>query len=166
MMTLGGFLAAPPRGFRGADDLLSAIASPRAGPRPLWKGPIVVESSGPLSDVDREPRFIPSGSSKYCATACLTGLLWPVIHITRKKAIMAVTKSAYATFQAPPPPAAIAYLPLPSRRFGLFEQLIQLGAVRPIFGVDPATGLFHRDFRRVAVRKGDNDRRHRAKECG
>ena len=55
---------------------------------------IVVESSGPFSEVDRDPRFIPSGSSKYWATACLTGLLCPVIHITRKKAIMAVTKSA------------------------------------------------------------------------
>ena len=35
MITFGGFLAAVPRGLRGASDLLSAIARPRAGPRPL-----------------------------------------------------------------------------------------------------------------------------------
>jgi len=34
------------------------------------------------------------GSLKYWATACLTGLLCATIHITMKKAIIAVTKSA------------------------------------------------------------------------
>ena len=34
------------------------------------------------------------GSRKYCAIASLTGLSWPTSHITKKKAIIAVTKSA------------------------------------------------------------------------
>ena len=43
-----------------------------------------------------------TGSLKYAATAAFISALSPDIHITRKKAIIAVMKSANATFQAPP----------------------------------------------------------------
>ncbi len=43
------------------------------------------------------------------ATACLISGLCAVSQSTRNKAIIAVTKSAYATFQAPPPLPAIGH---------------------------------------------------------
>src|SRR5579863_1639981 len=45
---------------------------------------------------------LPDGSLKYPATASFTGLLLLSSHKTMNNAIIAVTKSAYATFHAPP----------------------------------------------------------------
>jgi hypothetical protein len=50
---------------------------------------------GGAAEVDpAEPDPIIKGSLKYWAMACFTPLLWAEIHMTRKNAIMAVTKSA------------------------------------------------------------------------
>src|SRR5689334_15695748 len=49
------------------------------------------------------------GFLKYSSTEPLTSWSWFKIQRTMNRAIMAVTKSAYATFHEPPPPAAIGF---------------------------------------------------------
>src|SRR5581483_608592 len=77
---------------------------------------------------------------------------WAQIHMTMKKAIIAVTKSAYATFHEPPPPAATTGVlgvrpgegrpPRRGRRpdasggLGLAEELIHFGLVGAAVGAD------------------------------
>ena len=55
---------------------------------PVWSDPVIVD--------------LPRGSLKYPATACRTFSLVFISHSTMNSDIIAVTKSAYATFHAPP----------------------------------------------------------------
>src|SRR5579872_777734 len=50
------------------------------------------------------------------------------------------------------------------RRISFLKQLIQLGPVRPVFGVDAAACLLDGDLRRITVRERNDDRGHGTKE--
>src|SRR5690242_11436704 len=96
-------------------------------------------------------------------------------HMTMKKAIIAVTKSAYATFQLPPWCAACPFFFL-TMRMTLFSfpsdagmmvvpsgraaarQPFQLGEARPIGRLDVAARELNGGHRRVAAREREQRR--------
>ena len=83
-------------------------------PFPLWLDATNDLASLPVSR-------LPPGFLKCSATAVTTSGFWDVSHITIKNAIIAVTKSAYATFHAPPPPLAMLYAPAESTVLNSFS---------------------------------------------
>src|SRR5688572_25879292 len=88
----------------------------------------------------------------------------PRIHITMKKAIIAVTKSAYATFHEPPwwPCAFLMTFLMMMGRFSLdmsgrllLGERLEVGERRAVAGLDVAPSELHRGHRRVAAREGE-----------
>src|SRR3954470_11431411 len=91
----------------------------------------------------------------------------PSSHISRKNAIMAVTKSAYAIFQAPPwatwPPFLTRLMMM---GWSFFESpamvlllalhmALELGEARAVAGVQQLAAEFDRHLRRVALHGGE-----------
>src|SRR5947209_16245795 len=88
--------------------------------------------------------------------------------MTRKNAIIAVTKSAYATFHTPPPLAAMVNLlwewtanRLLCRRRAFLGQRFGFAQARPAFRADDAAGA-HDDLAGALAGAQRNDRRHHA----
>src|SRR3954471_3611570 len=89
----------------------------------------------------------------------------PRIHMTRKNAIIAVTKSAYATFQEPPwcpPPWLFFFFLMMMTRpepFGTLRRLLprqrfELRERRSLRGLDVPARKLHAGHRCIATRKG------------
>src|SRR5262245_34691994 len=110
-----------------------------------------------LGDGSSPSTTLAKGSLKCSAIAVLTSWFCATIHITMKKAIIAVTKSAYATFHAPPPLPAIAEFRVQGFKFKVlagihrFQQRFQLLLAGAHFAAQAAAGHLQDDLRRLIV---------------